>query len=71
MDQEEVDLDSKMRQQVHVVTAEEVSSAAFSITEVVLPLPGSDVANNTIMAKQYEELMAKDNLKFDLDHKNK
>jgi tRNA pseudouridine13 synthase len=71
MDQEEVDLDSKMRQQVHVVTAEEVSCAAFSITDVVLPLPGSDVANNTIMAKQYEELMAKDNLKFDLDHKNK
>ena len=34
---------SARRATVHVVTAEEASSGAFSIQDVVLPLPGSQI----------------------------
>merc|ERR1712137_1278374 len=67
----EADVDSHMRQQVHRVTEEDIATGKYSITDVVLPLPGSDVATDTIMAETYKQLMQEDQLEFGLEHKNK
>lgn len=70
--EDENDLDLKAKQNVRVITQEEIDSNQFSITDVVLPLPGFDIKYpENDLADAYKELLAKDGLDLSVTHKVK
>lgn len=54
-------LKQMLANRVHIITADDIKSKRYSITDLVLPLPGHSVTYpNNIMAQRYKEFMSKD-----------
>ena len=69
---DENDIDKIVSQDVKILTQEDIDNNTYSITDIVLPLPGYDIklpANE--IAEYYKELLEKDNLDISLRHKLK
>lgn len=71
-DIDENDIDSRMKVQVKVLTKEDIDAKTYSITDVVLPLPGFEVEfPKNALAESYKEIMKEDNLDISLKHSMK
>ncbi|GBP87713.1 Multisubstrate pseudouridine synthase 7 [Eumeta japonica] len=64
-------LDVTPKLQIKILTQEDMDTGKYSIIDMLLPLPGHNVQYPPNMKDYYEELLSKDNISLDMQHKIK